>query len=329
MTTIVNQGLRRLSAAVFVCSVVIPGIKVPASTQSADESLQSLIARIPLPSAYHAVAIVYNDEDTDPSQKYEVWVSREWAVALQSLVQPGVGFFPFDYVHATSKETWRYSFQSLKAVRSSSFNDHHFVALETCTPLYLLRELSSSDTVVHEVVHNSDSGMTDVTVALARFPATMRAVVSVDAGGKIVTRKILNPDGKLVGEDRFKDWKEVADGAWVPMRVEQLFSPGEDGAFTSSRTLLFSDVSMIESRSPPDRIPVTSSFMIVDTIDNVTRRSDGTVLGPIEQGAPTSTANKSHGPAPTGLSSRTVVAIGVGLLLLAGGVIGFRRWKGA
>ncbi len=81
--------------------------------------------------------------------------------------------------------------------------------------------------------------------------------------------------------------------------------------------------------SPPDRLPFAQDFTIIDQIEGVTKTADGKVLGPIEHGNPAANAVRSGPPGSTGLKPRLVMLIGVGLILLAGVILGLRRWKGA
>lgn len=311
----------------FACAIpcITPAVCVG---QSPEDQVQTLLDRVPLPAAYKAKAFRYLNEEQEPSQRIEVWTSQTWSVCIQSLAQPGIGFVPFDYVYAMPTESWRYAFDQRRAVRTNSFAERGYSALEAnVSPMWLTRALRSDEVVVHGM-RTEESG--SISVTLTRAGRNARDIVTFDPSTGALTRfQALAPSGEIQVDVRFEDWRSLPSGALVPFQVYKASRSAVASDPPWHSTMLLSEVEEIEPTSPPTRLPPASDFTIVDEIEGVSKKPDGTVLGPIERESRPAGLTSGRLPGTTGLGSRTIVLIGVGLILLAGIVFGIRRWKGA
>lgn len=295
--------------------------------QSPDEQLQQQIARVPLPGAFNSTVLVYINDSDKPDQEFKIWSGPNWSIGLQSLAQPGIGFIPYDYCYANDEETWRYHFDSQRAERSKLFAQWHTTSFETSTPLGLLRQLRLSSPQV--VSRKIEDGVISFTVVPTGPAGTARRVLEFDSESGFLLRTRTVFSGQMTSEIKFEDWRKLPSGNYVPHLV-YFSAPGEGPDEPDLQmTYIHTNLAEIDGESPPTRFPLAPGFTIVDEIDGVTRRADGTELGSIERGQPTGAITSGRSPGSTGLTSRTVMFIGVGFILVAGVILGVRRWKGA
>lgn len=296
--------------------------------QANDERLQTLLDRVPLPAAYRAKALRYLDDEQDPSMEFQVWMARDWSVGLQSIAQPGLGFVPLDYSYSTRQESWRYSFTGRRAERTNIFAERHHAPMESqVSPINVIRRLKAGGADVLEVVSGQD-GTTKAILANRGNKFTTHLLFD-DATGALKAEQTVSPAGEVQMEYRFEDWRTFPSGASAPYQVYVAAKGVRTDDPGWQATMLLTEVEEIDSASPPARLPLSSEFTIVDEIEGVSKRADGSVLGPIERQTQPTGINRNPPPGAIGLGSRTVMLIGVGLILLAGIVFGVRRWKGA
>lgn len=289
------------------------------------QQLQALLARVPLPEAYSVRGHRYRDGEENPSEQIEAWIAMDWCVWLQSKVEPVIGFAPFEYFHGTDLASWRYHFSRRVAERSDEFRVwRRSGAEQMCSPLYLIRVLRNAGAEVDKIA-DIDSELTEVTLSHPQlFPKGTR--LSFDRrNGWIKHLTVLGRDGDVVSETRFEDWRQLASGKSVPFQI-YVDLPGSSPI---NMMVLMTQAEEVSATTPPARLPMASDFIIVDQIEGMSKKADGTVLGPIERGVEPTGVTSSRPPGTTGPGSRTVMLIGVGLILLAGIVFGIRRWKGA
>lgn len=290
------------------------------------EQLQQLLERVPLPEAYTASIQRYIDDDDEPDQELKVWSGPAWSVALQSLAQPGVGFIPYDYSHATPQESWRYHFDSQRAERNDHFQTRHTTAFERDSPFGLVRQLRAMRPGVDSI--KTEGGLTIATIVPPGPPTPARRVLEFESKTGFLVRVTNVMSGRVNSETRFEDWRELPSGAFLPHRAWFSSVDLRDDRTDTDHSVLTA-VKEVDPSAPPDRLPIAPGFTIIDQIESVTKRSDGSVLGPIGQGDPTGAVTSGRAPGATSLSSRSVMLIGVALILLAGIVFGVKRWKGA
>lgn len=295
--------------------------------QSEQDHLRQALDRVPLPDACQSTVLVYINDGEEPDQEFKIWSGPNWSIGLQSLAQPGIGFIPHDYCYANVQETWRYHFDSQRAERSQQFAQWHTTAFESSTPLGLVRQLRLSTPKVDSV--EIGDGVMSVTVVPTGPVTPARRMLEFDSRSGFLLRTTTTNSGRVTSEIKFEDWRALPSGSFVPFLV-YFSAPGASADEPNlEMTFIHTAVAEIDRESPPDRVPLARGFTIVDEIDGVTRRADGTELGPIERGAPTGAVTAGRSPGAFRLSSRTVMLVGVGLIILAGAILGIKRWKGA
>jgi len=319
-----------LYAAVLVSFLLATG-KVARAQEDQDpkqQQLQELLESVPIPDAFHEKSDFYlNDEDT-PSQQYENWVAKDWNVSLQSVFQPGLGFIPFSYTHGTESETWDYSFQRHTAERSEWFSKYARLGGNelTSSVYYLLRILKKGESTVSDISLDSVSHTTIVTFVQPNL--YHKATLSFEQEhGWITQLQAYSPSGELVIDTHFNNWMDLDHAGSIPF----LISTDMPGTEPLHMVSVVTEADVIDPTKPPERLPIASDFTIIDQIEGVTKTADGKVIGPIVRGKPAANANtvRTGPPGTTGLKPRLVMLIGVGLILLAGVILGLRRWKGA
>ena len=306
--------------------------------QTEPEELQMLLKHVPLPAAYMAKANVFNslvDDGQKPVQRLQVWAGPDWVVGLLLKNQPGLGFIPFDYIHETDKESWRYHLSNAQAERTTSFNRIHSNSFETrLMPSGLIRQLLTDPPVVNNISSNDEDDITTVTIAPPGPKTPARLVLHFqNSTGFLKSVQRIGPAGKVAVETVYDDWRQLSPDSesFIPFIITQEFAGRDNGPPEMLMTNLVLDAKEIDSSGPPERLSLASNITIIDQIEGVTKTADGKVIGPIVRGKPAANANtvRTGPPGTTGLKPRLVMLVGVGLILLAGIILGFRRWRGA
>lgn len=303
----------------------------PAQPGSSDnqERLQHLLDRAPLPTSYYIESDLIGmsgPQDGQVTSRFKTWIGSNWTVSFQSMPQPGIGDVPKEYIYATSDETWRYHLDRQMAERNEVFSQRSRIGGESLTSIsYIVRVLRRGEAKVFDITDHVEDGT--VTVSLAQPALYLRATLTFDTATGFLTQvQAYDQSGKnLQTNDHFGDWRFLSDESAIPfVLTAERYLPGEKVEWRSVVT----KAELIDD-TPPARVPIASNFTIIDQIEGVTKHADGKVIGPIEKGTPNSTVNAGRPPGAFGLSSRTVMLIGVGFILLAGVILGIRRWKGA
>ncbi|KAA0215401.1 MAG: hypothetical protein DYG94_04050 [Leptolyngbya sp. PLA3] len=293
------------------------------------ERLQQLLDRVPLPTSYYIesdLIAMGGLQDDQVTSRFRTWIGSNWIVSFQSMPQPGIGDVPKDYTYATTDETWRYHLDRQMAERNEVFSQRSRTGGESLTSIsYIVRVLRRGEAKVFEIADHAEDGT--VTVSLAQPALYLWAILTFDTATGFLTQvQAYDQSGKnLQTNDHFGDWRFLSDESAIPfVLTAERYLPEEKVEWRSVVT----KAELIDD-TPPARVPIASNFTIIDQIEGVTKRADGKVIGPIEKGTPNSNVTAGRPPGGLGLSSRTVMLIGVGLILLAGIIFGIRRWKGA
>jgi len=310
-----------ISVFVNTASLAQPG------AADAREQLQRLLDRVPLPEAYSLECDrigVGSFQDGQVVSRFRMTIGPDWVVSLQLMLQPGIGEVPVVYGYANPAETWRYHLDRQQVVRSQIFARRAYDSSETLTSVtYIIRALRENE--ARDIKFESHEDGT-ITVALTHEYLS-RAMLTFDTNTGFLTRlQVYDRSGKrLQLDDRFNDWRYLSDEAAIPFEIESemVFSTE-----TIRSRAVVTKAELLKTTSQPGRIPVSSSFTIIDEVEGVTKRADGTVIGPIERASATAGVVRTRPPSFGWLSSRTVMLVGIGLILLAGIVFGIKRWKG-
>lgn len=287
---------------------------------------EELLDAVRLPPAFRARAFLYRD-DPEPEQRIDIESADEWCAGTQYLPQPGLDFIPFEYFHYGPAESWKYDFSRRVAARSDAFSRYQHCPIEgLCSPRDVLRALRSKEALVDRI-ESQPGGVFDVKVSPPGPKTTW--IVTIDPGrGELLRKRVMAPDGQVASDVKYENWLDLPSGGRVPTQLYHSMRGPVAGDPTFEYTVILTEIASVESGSPPPRLRLASDFSIVDEIEGVSKRADGTVLSDIDRGGGPAGLRTSALPGPGGLNPRLVVLCGVGFILLAGVIVGVKRWKG-
>lgn len=305
------------------------------SSYSQIDSPSDLAQRVPIAPAYGGSADETHNDDADIPNKIisyfhcDFSVAFEWSVGVRFTVEPDFGTSPIAYEYASDESSYIYSYgQTPQVLRNSQFRDVGMMAIEQIvSPLPIIRVLRSgrfdnSKWTIEEI------GPTTV-LEIRRDGSALKDRYSFDTQSwRLLVQQAYGANGKVAMERRFEDWVPVGSKGEAPTRIEYIL-PDMAGVRIYSTTII-SDLKELDVNSPPRKAAYRSDATIVDLIEGVTKRADGTVLGEI---APVPTSAGAGNPIGQSAqktisqNARLFMFVGVGLILLAGVVLGVRRWK--
>ena len=248
-------------------------------------------------------------------------VSRRWMRRNAFLIVDGLGESLIESRLGTEAESWTIDARSSMAMRTNRFPEDLQEAGEVdVSPIAALRPLIERaieiETVPSDLGENGRRVRATVTGRLVEFDLAGREVIAY--------RELLGPD-RMVSEVLYEDWRDLPSGARAPHATIARYRDPATGEWRSIRYRIRIDRELTE-RSPPPDFELPAGFTIVDHVEGVTKRADGTVIAPIvyeqasEPGAATSAHSTGSGP---GLG-RLLIGIGVVVVLVAG-LLAFRR----
>lgn len=284
---------------------------------SADELLRALDS-LCLPSGYNceAESRIDGTEVVSGVRRARVAVTQHWVWVERAEDIEGVGRTIVDVRMGANGETWALNPSIFRITRTDDFGQRHIIAGETdYSPVGVVRALRGLSREGLEFSTNPQTGVTTYRVIVTHHGYS--APVEVDIhNGRILAYRASFVSGRFHSQTTYEDWVELPEGGCVPTRVvSQSFdrSPTEPAV---RRTVRVSDARLIAAASAPPPFPRPNGYVIVDEIEGVTKRSDGTVIAPIEYPAE---QPSRHG---TGLSrpslNTALLVSGVALVILAG-----------
>lgn len=310
-----------------LCAFLIALLNPLASGQESDARFAAILDSVRLPAAFRARVFLYSDSP-EPSQQIDFESADEWCVATLSLPQPDLGFIPSEYIHYALTESWRYDFSRRVAARSNVFGQLQHCPVEgLCSPRDVLRTLRRVETSVNRIVEQS-AGVFEITVSPPGPKTTW--IVTIDSGrGELLRKRVLAPSGDVSSDIKYENWCELPAGGKIPTQVYHSMRGAVAGDPRLEYSAILTEIASTDSAGPPARLRLAPDLTIADEIDSVSRRAEGTVLGRMGQDETLTGLRSSRPSGVSGLTSRVVVLVGVGLILMAGIIVGFRRWKGA
>jgi hypothetical protein len=293
----------------------------------AQETPSELAKNVPIPSAYKGDVIETRDDDPKQKFRYRFAISFDWTEGMKYILDLDFGDTPLAYEYATDEESYSYSFgQSPQAIRDSRFQDTGMMSIEQfVSPLPILRILRSGN--IDRVDYSIEkTGLLTVLELPRAGSSVINKLFFEDRTGYLVRQQTVGLNGKIVLERTFENWIPVGDSGEAPSRI-RLTLPDDSGA-PVSLTAIISNMEPLDPQSPPERINPRADATIIDLIEGVSKLADGTVLGEI---IPESSPARAAGSASntTNQKTRIIMLIGIGFILLAGIVVGLRRWKAA
>ncbi len=282
---------------------------------------------MPIVEAYEGVVVETREDDPKQQFWHRFSTSFEWAEgAMYSLSD--FGKTPLAYYYATEGESYAYDFGHLsQVIRDTSFEDTGMMAGEDrVSPLSIIRVLRSGRFDTAKFSIEKEGAYTVLELPRSSVPVVDRYFFEDDTG-YLVRRETIGSSGKVHGRT-YEDWVPVGDTGFAPSLI-RLISSADDGEIVTDLTGVVSEMKALDAESPPERINPRADMTIIDMIEGVTKLADGTVLGEITSSSTAAAVPAAKkAPATTSRRSRIVMAIGIGFILLAGVIIGLRRWLG-
>ena len=258
------------------------------------------------------------ERDGRDAQVIRFDVSRHWMRRNTFLIVDGLGESLIESRLGTETESWTIDARSFMATRTRRFPEDLQEAGEVVlSPIAALRPLIEREIGIEAVVSD-----------LAEYGRRVRAtvggrVVEFDLIGKDVAayREFLDPD-RMISEVLYEDWRDLPSGARAPHATVSRSRDPATGDWDSTRYRIRIDRELPE-RSPPPDFVLPAGFTIVDRVEGVTKREDGTIIAPIVyEEASDHGAISAPGPGP-GLG-RLLIGIGV-VVVLVGGLLALIR----
>lgn len=261
------------------------------------------------------------ERDGRDAQVIRFDVSRHWMRRNAFLIADGLGESLIESRLGTATESWTIDARSFMATRTRRFPEDLQEAGEVVlSPIAALRPLIEREIGIETVV-------SDLAENGRRVRATVGGrVVELDLIGKDVAayREFLEPD-RMVYEVLYEDWRDLPSGARAPHATISRSRDPATGDWGSTRYRIRIDRELPE-RSPPPDFVLPTGFTIVDHVEGVTKREDGTVIAPIvyEQASEPGAATSAHLTGSGQGLGRLLIGIGV-VVVLAAGLLAFRR----
>lgn len=310
-------------ALAVTCALVWPHAQNANSTPTPSD----LGHRVPLAPAYSGEAIETPDYGIVGAPfRYRFSVAQDWTVGTKLIIDPDFGDTPLAYEHATNDESWVYEFgQSPRAIRDDRFATTGRGAIEIfISPMPIVRELRSGrlNEQNWSVATEGDSTVLDIRRSGV---SVVDRLIFDRATGHLTHHQLVSFENEVRMDWAFENWIPVGVNGEAPTRVITHSFPPGDGSERGSTTVL-TNLQSIDSTVPPERLMPRSDATIIDRIEGVTRRADGTSLGalaPTDGQASPVVASRAQ----SSTNTRALMVIGIVLILLAGAVLGWRRWK--
>ncbi len=213
-------------------------------------------------------------------------------------------------------ETWTLNPTTRMVTRTDDFAQRHFLAGEAdYSPIGVVRALRGLPREGLEFSTDPQTGVATYRVIVTHHGYS--APVEVDIhNGRILAYRASFVSGRFHSQTTYEDWIELPGGGCVPTRVvSQSFdrSPTEPAI---RNTAHISNVRLIPPAAMPPPFPRPNNYVIVDEIEGVTKRFDGSVIAPIEY--PQEQLSR-HGTGLSRPSLNTIfLVLGVALVILAG-----------
>ncbi|MCC5822486.1 MAG: hypothetical protein JJU44_04260 [Planctomycetes bacterium] len=275
-----------------------------------------------LPAGYGGEAIM--ERDGRDAQVIRFDVSRRWMRRNSFLIVDGLGESLIESRLGAEAESWTIDTRSSMAMRTNRFPENLQEAGEVVlSPIAALRPLIEREIGIETVPADLGEGW-------RRIRATVGGrVVELDLTGRDVAayREFLEPD-RMVYEVLYEDWRDLLSGARAPHATVSRSRDPATGDLGSTLYRIRIDRELPE-RSPPPEFVLPAGFTIVDHIEGVTKREDGTVIAPIVPGqAPEASEPGATPPqsVQTGVPGLGRLLIGIGVVVvLSAGLLAFRR----
>ncbi|RMH30401.1 MAG: hypothetical protein D6692_01765 [Planctomycetota bacterium] len=276
-----------------------------------------------LPFGYGGEAVMaYNGRDT---QNIAFEVARDWVRREAYLILGDLGESLIDARLSGYVESWTVDARSLTAIRSNRFATELSEAGELdLSPIGALRPVIERELDAEEIPgegHNASARTIRVVLEDGS-----RAEFDV-VGGDVAAYRRLDEGGTAQVEVAYLDWKELVGGGRYPGRIVTIrqLPDGTGEAVTETRLV---DVHPLRPGSQPPAFRVPEGFSVIDHIEGVSKRADGSVIAPI---VAEGDAEPRFAPVPpTGRRASGVaywkLVVGAGVLMvLTAGIVAKRK----
>lgn len=272
-----------------------------------------------LPSGYACEVLIQIDgtETVPGTREARVSVASHWARVEYAQVIEGVGKSLVEVRMGADGETWVLNPASLTVRRSGDFAQRRIIAGESdFSPIGVVRALRAALERGSESTSRSQPGGV-VTYRVVVTHQSLSAPVEVDIqDGRITAYRASFVAGRFYSQTVYDEWIELADGSCVPTRVvSESFNSGT-GDPAIRNTVLIRDICPLPAPATAPSFRIPPEYTVIDEIDGVTKKSDGTVIAPIEY-----PDDRSSRPGLRGTQTAMntfLLASGVAIVILAG-----------
>lgn len=250
-------------------------------------------------------------------------VSRQWMRRNAFLIVDGLGESLVESRLGTYAESWTVDARSSIARRTNRFGTDLQEAGEVdVSPVAALRPLIEREIGIETIPSDLGEGERRVRATVGD------RVVEFDLTGRDVAayRAFLAPD-RMISEVLYEDWRDLPTGARAPHATISRYRDPATGEWRSIRYRIRIDRELTEQSPPPDFV-LPGGFSVIDHIEGVSKREDGTVIAPIvpgqgsEASEPVASTSRTARSGP-GLG-RLLIGIGVVVVLVAG-LLAFKK----
>ncbi|MCL4221554.1 MAG: hypothetical protein KJZ65_09295 [Phycisphaerales bacterium] len=289
---------------------------------------EQLAHQVPLPPAYSGTAMqtVVGDPPGSPPAKFEFdfAIAYDWTAATQYRIDREFGRSPITYEHGTMQESYWYAFSSGWSVsRNTRLQSTGMMGIEQgLSPLPIIRFLRTHPLEASAWTMRIEDDTTVLEIRQKR-PGPAQRLYFENGSHRLVRLQMITPQGETASDTMFKDWISVGNDFEVPKTITTSMNPPGDHIVL---IVELADLQLVDAATPPPRKPVPTDATIVDEITGVTTRADGSVLDDLKL-KPTASHPKSGKRGWLALDTRNLMIAGVALLLAAGAIVGWRRWK--
>ena len=282
------------------------------------DDLMDALDNLCLPSGYRFEASIQisGTETVLGSREARVAVSSDWVRIEHHQVIEGVGKNLIDIRIGAEGATWIWNPPSFTIRRNGDFAQRRIIAGETdFSPIGVVRALRAVKTEGSESVLDPNTGAKTYRVMIVNQNRSGPVEIDIQ-NGRITSYRASFVGGRFYSQTTYEEWIELPDGSCVPTRIVSESFSGSSDEPAIRNTVSVRDIRIIPPTTPPPSVSVPPEYTLIDEIEGVTKKSDGTVIAPIHY---PDDQDPSNGRGAAGPKLNVILlASGVVLVILAG-----------
>lgn len=254
-----------------------------ASRTGADELLRALDS-LCLASGYHceAESRIDGSEVIPGERRARVAVTPAWAWIERTEQIEGVGPTVVDVRMGAHGETWTLIPSIFRVTRTDDFGRRYLLSGETeYSPVGVVRALRGLPREKLEFSTNPETGVTTYRAVITQRGYSSPVELDIQHD-RILAYRAAFVSGQFHSQTTYDNWIELPGGGCVPTRI---VSKSFDHSMIEPavrNTVLISDIRVISPATSPPAFPRPTGYVIIDEIEGVTKRHDGSVVAPTE-----------------------------------------------